>query len=433
MNKLILLLFLILSLLRCNSSKNEELSKIQNSKSIEEWKSFISNYPDSPQILFAKLELENLENNPPDNFKYKWSSERDIDIIEKDSKYTDNLPNLGQILEFYKLKSQRESFIGKDGAKIVYDYFPVENANGALIISHGTGESSIRYAEVVFDLLNNKFPYSIFVLNHRGHGYSDRLLGNNKNWNPSWNVYDVYQKEILEYRKIHVNEFDDFIDDFSSLVDLIKTKYQLNKISALGHSLGGAIITRYAEINPDNLDKIVLSAPMHSVIGLLGADNSDYLSKAIISVFDTISHKEFAIGGGGETFNHFDTKYNTSENTLNYSTTSKNRFYMKKYILQEYPDTSLGGLTWGFVDSLYEGAKLIRADAKKIKIPTLIFQAEYDDYVHPIGQNQVCAAINSNKQDLCKLVIIEGAKHELLLERDKIRGKVLDLTFDFLK
>jgi lysophospholipase len=432
MNKLILALFIILSFLRCGTNTKEEFPNVQSEKYSEELVAFINKNPDSPQILFAKLELERIETNSPENFKYNWSSETNIDISEKDKRFIDNKTQLKQILDFYKTKSQREFFTGADGAKIVYDYFPVENATDALIISHGSGESSIRYAEVVYDLLNNNFPYSIFVINHRGHGYSDRLLGKNKNWDPTWNVYDVYQKDILEYRKIYVNDFDDFIKDFSMLVDIIKSKYKVNKISAMGHSLGGAIVTRYAELNPNSLEKIALSAPMHSIIGLLGADNSDYLSKAIISTFDTFSHKNFAIGGGGESFNHFDTKYITPENNLNYYTTSKNRLSMKKYILQEYPDTSLGSFTWGFVDSIYEGVKVIRRDANKIQIPTLILQAEYDDFVHPIGQAQVCDAINKNKQDLCKIILIKSAKHELLLERDSIRGKVLDIFFDFL-
>ena len=432
MNKLILALFIIISFLRCGSNTKNEFPKVGNANYKEELIAFINKNPNSPQTLFAKLELERLDTNPPENFKYKWSSEKNIEIAEKDKKYIDNKPQIKQVLDFYKSKSQRDSFIGVDGTKIVYDYFPVDKATDALIISHGTGESSIRYAEVVYDLLNNKFPYSIFIINHRGHGYSDRLLGKNKNWNPSWNVFNVYQKDILEYRKIHVNNFDDYIKDFSIFVDIVKNKYKANKISALGHSLGGAIITRYAELNPDALDKIALSAPLHSVLGLMGADNSDYLSRSIISTFDTFSHTSFAVGGGGETFNHFDTKYNTPENTLNYYTTSNNRFYMKKYILQEYPDTSLGSLTWGFVDSIYDGVKYIRRDASKIKIPTLILQSEYDDYVHPIGQKQVCEAINNNKKDLCKIILIKSSKHELFLERDSVRGKVMDLIFDFL-
>ena len=432
MNKLILALFIILSFLRCGQDSKEEFPNVQNANYREELNTFINRYPDSPQILFAKLELERLETISPENFKYIWSSEKNIEISEKDKKYADNKPQLNQILEFYKSKSQRESFIGADGAKIVYDYFPVENATDALIISHGSGESSIRYAEVVYDLLNNKFPYSIFVINHRGHGYSDRLIGKYKNWDPAWSVFDVYQEDILEYRKVYVNDFDDFIKDFSMLVDIVKTKYKANKISALGHSLGGAIVTRYAELNPNSLERIALSAPMHSIIGLLGADNSDYLSKAIISIFDTFSHKNFAIAGGGESFSHFDTIYNPPENTLNYYTTSKNRFLMKKYILQEYPDISLGSFTWGFVDSLYEGVKVIRRDANKIEIPTLILQAEYDDFVHPIGQKQVCDAINTNKQDFCQIILIKSAKHELFLERDSVRGKVMDIFFDFL-
>ena len=59
---------------------------------------------------------------------------------------------------------------------------------------------------------------------------------------------------------------------------------------------------------------------------------------------------------------------------------------MKKFIGQEFPETSLGGLSWGFADALYEGVKDIRSDAGNINIPTLIFQSQYDAYVHPFPQ-----------------------------------------------
>lgn len=146
----------------------------------------------------------------------------------------------------------------------------MSGAKQALVISHGTGESSIRYAELVYDLLQNKLPYSIFIINHRGHGYSQRLLGKYKEWNPNWDVYNVMQEDILEYRKIYVNQFDDYVADFSALVQLIKQKHGFEKVTALGHSLGGGVVARYAELNPTSFDKMILSAPLISVIGILG-------------------------------------------------------------------------------------------------------------------------------------------------------------------
>jgi lysophospholipase len=430
---IIILIKFFLTLISCSPSPspNLEFEEAQKINTLESYNTFLSKYPNSPQILKANLQIEKLK-SLEQTINYKINSEINIEISSKEGKFIDNKGTIKQILEFYRSKSNRESFSGVDGIKIVYDYFPTEGAKQALVISHGTGESSIRYAEVVFDLLNNNIPYSIFVINHRGHGFSQRMIGNNKDWNPNWNVYEIDQEEVQDYRKIYVRDFEDYVKDFGALVNLIKDKYKIEKVTAMGHSLGGAVVARYAEQNPSGLNKMILSAPMFSIIGLLGADNNDYISKAIISISDTFSSKGYAIGGGGASFSHFSTKYDTEENTLNYYTTSYNRFFMKKYLLQENPETSLGGLTWGFVDAIYEIVKDIRSDALKIKTPTMIFQAEFDDYVHPSGQDTVCNQININTPGLCKIIKIENAKHELFLERDYIRNKVMSQILDSL-
>lgn len=262
-------------------------------------------------------------------------------------------------------------------------------------------------------------------------GFSQRLLGKNRDWDSSWDVFKDKELSITEYKKIHANDFQDYVEDFSQFVKFLREKHNYTTIYAIGHSLGGGILTRYAELNPDSLQKIVLSAPLHSIIGVMGADNDDFVSKSIISIGDTFSHEGFAIGGGGSSFSHFDTKFEV-DNIINPGTMSQKRFMMKKLVLQDFPETSLGGLTWGFVDSLYEGVKDIRSDAGKIKAKTLILQAEHDDYVHPSGHQTVCDKINKESSGLCKLEFFPNAKHELFLERDIIRMKVLDMVFEFL-
>lgn len=425
-------LFLItfFTFFNCSTNTNKEFTRVKQINTINEYQEFLKKYPDSPQSLNAKLQIEKLSSLKPKPSLYKWSSENSFNVIKDGEKFKDTSGQLKTVFDFYKEKSKREYFTSEDGVKLAYDFIKVDGAKQALVISHGTGESSIRYSEVAYDLIKNKLPYSIFILNHRGHGYSQRLVGDYKEWDPKWNVFNVMQDDILEYRKIYVNEFDDYVKDFSQFVKLVKEKHGYERVSALGHSLGGGVVSRYAELNPNELEKIVLSAPLHSVIGLLGADNNDYLSKAIISLGDIFSHKGYSLGA--KTFNHFVTTYDSEENDLNYYTTSQSRFFMKKYIGQEFPDTSLGGLTWGFADALYEGVKDIRRDAGNIKKPTLIFQAQYDAYVHPSGQNTVCDAINANNPNLCKIKFIKDSKHEVLLERDIVRNEVLDDIMEFL-
>jgi lysophospholipase len=414
----------------CSASSNSEYTIAKNTNTVDGYELFLKKYPESPQALNAKLQIEKITAAKGKPTTYKWSSEKSFNVIKDGERFKDTSGQLKQVFDFYKSKSKREYFTSFDGVKIAYDFIKVDGAKQALVISHGTGESSIRYAEVAYDLMNNKLPYSIFILNHRGHGYSDRLLGKYKQWDSNWDVFNVMQEDILEYRKIYVNDFDDYVKDFAQFVKLVKEKHGFEKVSAIGHSLGGGVVTRYAELNPIELDKMILSAPLHSVIGLLGADNNDYLSKAIISLGDLFSHKGYSLGG--KSFNHFVTTYDSDKNDLNQYTTSHNRFFMKKFLGQEFPETSLGGLSWGFADAIYEGVKDIRRDAGNIKIPTLIFQTQYDAYVHPSGQNTVCDAMNAATPKLCKIKFVQDSKHEVFLERDLIRNEVMDDVMEFL-
>lgn len=423
-----LLLLLLLTGIRCASSSNEAFIRAQKQKNRKAIEQFLQQYPESPQTLMAKIELEKYTQAKPP--LHPWSSETTIALTRKGEVLNDSNGYLKKCLSFYDTKKQRKSFIGANHTRIVYDYFPVEGAKKAVIISHGTGESSVRYAEVVYDLLQNQFPYSIFIINHRGHGYSDRLLGKHRQWNTKWNVYDTSPSEYKEFLKIHADNFTDYVRDFGQLVELVKKQHGYSSIMAIGHSLGGGVITRYLQQNTNSLEKAVLSAPMMSIQGLLGADNHDYLTKAIVSTFDTFHHTGFTFGGSD--YNRFQVRFNNEENTLNYYTTSKKRFYFKQYLFQKYPATCPGSITWGFTDTIYEAVKDIRANAQKIQTPILILQAENDNYVHPSGQNYICQTINQKKAGTCQKILIKAAKHELFLERDRVRNQVMDAVWQYL-
>ena len=422
-------LLLLAFILNCSANPNSEFIKIQNSPSKEKYEQFVKDFPESPQTLKAKIALEKY--NPEISKSiYKWSSEKDIQVLKENGRFKDSNSHLKEVFDSYKSNFKRNYFEGEGGFKIAYDYYEVKGATRAILLSHGTGESSIRYAEVVYDWIQNKIPYSIFVINHRGFGYSERLLGKYRSYNPKWDVYDVKEKDFLEYRKIHANEFGDYVKDLDKLVDLIHNEHSIPMITGVGHSLGGGVLIQYAGLHPKKLNRLILSAPMASINGAMGADNYDFVSKALISIGDTFSHEGYTFGG--ENFNHLVTPFDTEENTLNFYTTSENRFFMKKYIIQEFPETSLGGLTWGFADAIYEGVKDIRSSAEKIEIPTTIFQAGNDDYVHPSGQEKVCSTMNENKKGSCNLIRIENSKHEFFLERDSIRNRVMDKIMDIL-
>lgn len=63
----------------------------------------------------------------------------------------------------------------------------------------------------------------------------------------------------------------------------------------------------------------------------------------------------------------------------------------------------------------------------------LLIQAGDDRIVKPSGQRKFCSSMNANRQGSCRLKRLDGAKHELLIERDEYRHVVLDEMIDFFE
>jgi alpha-beta hydrolase superfamily lysophospholipase len=62
-----------------------------------------------------------------------------------------------------------------------------------------------------------------------------------------------------------------------------------------------------------------------------------------------------------------------------------------------------------------------------IPVPVLLFQAGADQLVMPDGQDAFCAGAPN-----CRLEYFPDAGHEILMERDDIRNRALDLVRGFL-
>ena len=81
-----------------------------------------------------------------------------------------------------------------------------------------------------------------------------------------------------------------------------------------------------------------------------------------------------------------------------------------------------------WISQACQGATMSVNLAQKIAIPTLLFQAQEDKIVVLDAQERFCQKATS----FCTLVKVEGAYHELLIEKDAIRNDVLKKIFDFM-
>ena len=63
-----------------------------------------------------------------------------------------------------------------------------------------------------------------------------------------------------------------------------------------------------------------------------------------------------------------------------------------------------------------------------MKIPTLLLQAQKEQVVNKNPQREFCSMTNGE----CNAYQIDGAFHELFVEKDNIREKVLTAVLDFI-
>lgn len=122
----------------------------------------------------------------------------------------------------------------EDGLLLNFYHWEKENADAAVVISHGWSEHAGRY-QAVADMLVES-GYSVYALDHRGHGKSEGKRG-------------------------HVRRWSDYVRDLEQLRASVKEDRQY----LLGHSMGGMISLMHLLEYPEQFCAVVLSGPAADV------------------------------------------------------------------------------------------------------------------------------------------------------------------------
>jgi len=324
-------------------------------------------------IQFQKLQ-------PTDN-KYNLSTEESL-LNKEYTRKIDSLYDTG--VDGY--------FNGANNVKIYYKYFIQDSLEkGAIVISDGRTEAVVKYKEVIYDLFNN--GYSVYIHDHRGQGFSGRMLPD-----PDMG---------------YVDEFQNYIDDMKYFYDNFVKKNDHKNIYLLAHSMGGAIGATYLEEYPNDFTAAALSSPMLGfsfptclVIGILTGDEPEY-------------------GRGQKGYEESIDSFNV--NTL---TGSKIRFERMIKIFDEFPKARLGGATYQWVNKSCNQFDIIFDNIFEIKTPLILFSADNEEIVSPSAHKDFIEELKSEGKE-AEGFTVEGAKHELLIEKDKCRIPVLTKILDF--
>ena len=111
------------------------------------------------------------------------------------------------------------------------------------LLAHGYGEHIGRYEHVAAALLTHGAV--VFGLDHMGHGKSDG-------------------------ERVLIEDFDDVVADLHSLAETAHKQRPELPVVLIGHSMGGLIAARFAQLHRDTLTALILSGPVIGELAFVG-------------------------------------------------------------------------------------------------------------------------------------------------------------------
>ncbi len=281
---------------------------------------------------------------------------------------------------------------GKNNCQLSYRHFVHSSAvNKLVILVNGREENILKWTEPAWQFYQQ--GYDVLVMDHRGQGYSQRLL--------------------INPQKGYVDEFRYYVDDLDLIVKTVTQSFDYQQQFLLGHSMGSLISTYYLANCDHQVQKAVLSAPFYGVPTKY--PRRDFL---ITRLMVLLSQGERYI------FNYGDYKPRIPHNTP--LTHSKSRQAWFNAILQKNPILILGGATFRWLYLCWQAQHQLPKILPKITIPINVLQAEKEQIVNNNQLVRLVALLP--KGELRK---IANAKHEILFEKKAVREQVFAEIFDF--
>ena len=327
------------------------------------------------------------------SFEAEFEVKHTVKYISQNN-YKDEM--VSKVEPYLKERAQGDYIIGVNNVKLYYEKYITENAKANIVICHGLGEFIEKYNEIIYYFM--RAGYSIFVIEHRGHGRSQRLG--------------------IDNSQVHIEKFQNYIEDFRKFMDeIVVPNSSDKKIFLFAHSMGGAIGTIFLEKYTSYFKAVILSAPMYRI-------NTGKIPKVLANVIVSI----MKLYGKEKNYLPGKAPYVDKKALSDKSTSCKERrYYLYEKIKNNDSYKSGGPSVLWYIESVRATKKLIRKEnASKVEIPVLLFQGEYDTHVVSKAHDEFALYAKD-----CEIVNLKGAKHEVYFERDEITFCFLDRVLSF--
>lgn len=127
-----------------------------------------------------------------------------------------------------------QTLTAKDKLPLFTRAWKIENPKAVIVLIHGFGEHSGRYAHLA-DFFN-KNGYSVYALDNRGHGKSEGKRG-------------------------HTPKYEAYLDDIEVFLDYVHTQNKNMEIYLYGHSMGGNLVLNYLLRRKPAVKGVIVTGP----------------------------------------------------------------------------------------------------------------------------------------------------------------------------
>lgn len=292
------------------------------------------------------------------------------------------------------------SFRNKRGMKIRFgSVFPKDKIPHAIVVAlPGLSEFGEKYFELAHDMLARNLAF--WVIDWAGQGMSDRYIKGSQ--------------------KRHSTSYNDDLDDLHQWIgDYIKPASvhpDVGRIARvmLGHSMGAHLGIRHMQAHPDSVLAAAFSAPL---INIKAVETLPSFMAAGLSYALTPVHKKYIDAHRGD----WDGKDRANPGNDIFSSDPV-RDQVHHLWQMKNPELQVGHATFGWV---HESLKSCRALCKpsalaRLKTPMLVGMAGADSLVSNRAIRKVLGA-----RDHVTLLDLPGARHEIFMEQDGMRGLFL--------
>ncbi|MER8369522.1 alpha/beta hydrolase [Mesorhizobium sp. M0991] len=283
-------------------------------------------------------------------------------------------------------------FTTRDGKKIRYGLFAAVTRpmKGTVVVLTGRNECIEKYFETIRNLADRGF--GVATLDWRGQGASDRLIG--------------------DRQRGFVRSFFDYTGDLEQFFEEIVLPDCRGPYYILAHSAGAVIALLAAPAMANRVRRMVLIAPFFTVPDL----------PVSVKTVRRISSL-FCLLGLGRLYAAWGPRPKESVPfAMNKLTSDPARYRRNTLIYETYPQLALGGPTIRWLKAATEASLIVSNPdfMAKIQVPLLMIAAGADQVVSTRAVEAYARRLRVGS-----LVMIDGARHEILQEADLYREQLL--------